>query len=910
MIRKFKKAVAFLMTFSMCMSLMVGAAFAGESSSAKTSDIQIVKQGERQYYLSDPQEGEVAGPENFDVWTSKTIAGTENEDEFEVTLQVGSTVKAIPNDVAVVLVMDVSGSMMSDETGNRWNWNNMPEGRKRRIEYTREAAIEFAEAYVKDAGNSQRMLSVVQFGNHAQTVLPWTDVNNGGELKDVAKDALNSVQVNFTVDPARFYWDEEAAMEQWGQVDYWDTTEAAAEMVDHFKDYFESSCQEAVLTNYTDCEVAGCTAEDAHVHCNTAGCALTEAHFHCSKCDSTADHKHCTVEGCTSEDAHTHCGYEGCTAAEEHTHCKRCGLTDADHTHVTGCTLRGCETPYEGPHTHCCMHSCDTVLSFTKHHQSWVEYDYRCKNPDPSHSHEFWDSNRAYLTHTRYFGSVWCIGTNMEAGLLLSRNLVNSGMAEGGAIEDIDNVYVILLSDGNPTWRTNETSSTEVELIGQANNDGTWPALKDIVVDGSEDDIAIAEDIKDVANLYAILYSNDLEGKFSLGADHPLNGVSGADWISKSGDYYVGADYVVNCPNATDIETAFLDINDQIDILAKAWMVNDELSGDLSFMEFTQNGKYCSVDSASDETNASIYWNIGRGEPESGTGGMADPYIYTMKYKVKLNSAEDDVKATSLAYDADNSLDAVWTGKYANLQYFIAEKDEASSMKPEEIQAALRDADFTDVSVKGLYGNLEFVKKNGETGQVMPGAGFTLYDAEGNAWGTEVLSDNEGKVVFTGIPKGSYVLQETTVPEGMQKAIDLGMTESWGEMLQNDGTAVPEVILNYPEGNNNNNNNNNGDTDNDPLPPTGPTDEPVEEPKDESPESVEVPDEAVPGADMPGDIEVEPADDEPLVEVEEENPPLSGVPKTGDDMMLWLTLAVLAGAVLAAMSAYSRRVRG
>ena len=281
-----------------------------------------------------------------------------------------------------------------------------------------------------------------------------------------------------------------------------------------------------------------------------------------------------------------------------------------------------------------------------------------------------------------------------------------------------------------------------------------------------------------------------------------------------------------------------------------------------------------------------------------------------MKYKVKLNSAEDDVKATSLAYDADNSLDAVWTGKNANLQYFIAEKDEASSMTPEEIQAALRDADFTDVSVKGLYGDLEFVKKNGETGQVMPGVGFTLYDAEGNAWGTEVLSDNEGKVVFTGVPKGSYVLQETTVPEGMQKAIDLGMTESWGEMLQNDGTAVPEVILNYPEGNNNNNNNNNGDTDNDPLPPTGPTDEPVEEPKDESPESVEVPDEAVPGADMPGDIEEEPADDEPLVEVEEENPPLSGVPKTGDDMMLWLTLAVLAGAVLAAMSAYSRRVRG
>ncbi len=936
--KRCRRIIAFMMAFSMCISMIGGVAYGGEILPGMSSDIQIVQQGARQYYLADSQDGEVAGPENFDVWTQKTIAGTENEDEFEVTLQVGSTVKAIPNDAAVVLVMDVSGSMMNDETGERWNWNNMPEGRKRRIEYTREAAIEFAEAFVKDAGNSQRMLSVVQFGNTAQTVLPWTDVNNGGELKDVAKDALESVQVNFTIDPARYYWNEEAAMAKWSKVDYWDTTEVPAEMQDEFRSYYVSYCQEASLTNHfqsyltaetvtqeiegvpteveitgctypecmltdehTHCGYEGCTVSEAHSHCDLEGCAVTAAHLHCSKCDVTAEHMHCDYADCISEDEHMHCSHEGCTAAETHFHCKRCGLTDANHTHVAGCTLGECLAPYEGPHTHCCTHSCDTILSYTKHHQSWVDYNYRCKNPDPTHTHEFTDSDTAYLTYTRYFGSVWCIGTNMEAGLMLARNLVTTGLEEGGAIEDLDNVYVILLSDGKPTWRTDETSTTEVEFIGQANNDGTWPALKDIVVSGEEGDIAIAEDIKEVAELYAILYSNDLESKFSLESNHPLNGVSGADWISGSGDYYIGADYVIDSPAADGIEAAFMDINDHIDVLAKAWVVNDALSSAVTFMEFTQNGTYCSVAPAEFGTDSSIYWNIGRGEPESGTGGMADPYIYTMKYKVKLNSSQGDVRDASLSYDAGTSQEGVWTGKDTILQYFMVEKDEADSMTPEEIQEKLRTAHFSDVSVKGLYGDLSFVKKHGETGAPMEGVGFCLYLADGSVYGSEILADSEGRVTFTDVPKNTYVLKETTVPNGMEPMSDLVLVEEWGHFLQNDGTAVPGELLNWPEGKSPENplppNNPPGNGDSDSLPPDNPQEEPpVEEMRPD--ELVEIPDEDVPASDMPA---------EELIEVPESTPPLSDIPKTGDTVMMWIVLAAISGTVLIGIYVFGRK---
>ena len=107
------KVMSVILVLVMCVSMLSVTAFAVGQNSA----IQIVEQGGKVYYLAEPQEGEVAGEDNFDVWTSKTIAGTENEDEFEITLQVGTTMKAVPNDVAVVLVVDGSGSMMMDKNG-------------------------------------------------------------------------------------------------------------------------------------------------------------------------------------------------------------------------------------------------------------------------------------------------------------------------------------------------------------------------------------------------------------------------------------------------------------------------------------------------------------------------------------------------------------------------------------------------------------------------------------------------------------------------------------------------------------------------------------------------------------------------------------------------------------------------
>ena len=154
----------------------------------------------------------------------------------------------------------------------------------------------------------------------------------------------------------------------------------------------------------------------------------------------------------------------------------------------------------------------------------------------------------------------------------------------------------------------------------------------------------------------------------------------------------------------------------------------------------------------------------------------------------------------------------------------------------------------------------------------------------------------------------------------MQQTADLNLQESWGEVLQCSGAAVPAAILNYPTGYNNNPDNSGG-SDPTPQPPTDPnlppvnpdgTTDPVEPPAAEPEEQPAEPPARVP---KPGDPDYLEMDEDGIpgsgMYLDDEEKELqSGIPKTGDDMMLWLTLAVLAGAVLAAMSAYSRRVRG
>lgn len=804
--KKAKKIFASLLAGSMVMNVLSFNTLAVEN----TSDIQIVDQGGKMYYLADPAEGEIASAENFDVWTSKTIAGTGNEDEFEITLQVGTTMKAVPNDVAVVLVMDASGSMMRDEDGNTWQNGDIPDDKKTRIEYAREAALEFSQALVEGSGNAQRMLSIVEFGNNALTILPWTDANDNGVLDERVEEAIESVDVNFLAEANISYWNEEKALNDFGKINYWDSSEDTAAKKDYFVDFFESYLVKETIT------VGGETATPSTAQRTATDSKATKTTIEITKCtyegcDRTDEHEHCSFEGCTESRVHTHCTYENCTVTDEHIHCEKCDDTSVGHTHIVGCTLDNCPTPYEGPHTHSCVHGGDTMYPYyCFYNAGYGAYGYRCLDPDPEHTHDLYDGDIRYLVQDKFVEKFKNCGTNMEGGLLLARNLVTTGLAENGAIEGIDDVYVILLSDGNPTYHTDEDSTTEVEYVKGLRGGGnysTWDDLKDIVSSGEDGDTAIAEDIKAVSNFYTILYGSALGDK--LGGGHELANVTGKEWFETKNDAehinYVGADEVFDTPESENLNTVFLAIKNRIDMLAKAWVVTDELGGnelgdDVTFEEFTLNGTHAAVTPASNSKNTTISWSLGSMEPESGTGGMADPYIYTLKYKVTLNSAKDNVKEISLAHDAGTSDEAVWTNNGASLQYFMVEEEELEDMTSDEIAEMIRIAAFEKPSVKGIYGDFGFIKKNGKTGEVIEGAGFTLFDSNGKAYGKAVFSNSEGKVVFNDIPRGEYNLKETTLPDGMQKADVLALEVSWGKVSKADGSILDAFINNWPEG--------------------------------------------------------------------------------------------------------------
>ena len=834
---KRKKMLAKLLAFGLGISLLMPAAMVAEAGDGINSDVQIVQTGEKIYYLAS---GEEASADNFDVWTSKTIAGTDKEDEFEITLQVGSTVKAVPDDVAVVLVMDVSGSMNQNAYGQYYEYYYGPNNYKqvedkKRIDYAKEAAEAFVTNLVAGAGDRQRMVSIVEFGNNAKTVLDWTDANQNGQLNPEVKNAIDDVKINFV----------------------YDQKEVSAKL------------KEATLVSSVS---SGDVVSGGNV-VTVKYCLYTDEDG--NKCPLTEEHGHCKI--CGLVEAHQHCTYEGCDKTEEHTHTE--DVYDGD-------TL-------SGPMT-------DRVLQ-----------------------------------------SIQKIATNMEGGLMLTRNLLNKGLAENGPIEGIDNVYVILLSDGQPTayvasrdYSADETGFA-IGTIGEGTYDGSftnWEDIEDIVYSGGEDDIAIAEDIKKEAGLFTILYGYEGEQKLGYSwrgkhTDHILAETSVKDWLTGKEINYVGVDRIFSSVEIDGLNSIFDEINDRIDLLSKAWVVTDEmgsiqLGDDVSFEGFTLNGEYAEATQATAAVNSTITWKLGSMEPESGCGGIADPYIYTLKYKVTLNSSSETVKKKSLAYEESNQGSAVLTNNAATLQYLQVGKNELDKMDNDDIAANLKTAAFSKPSVKGLYGDYTFVKKNQETGAVIEGAGFVLYDADGNACTDEVFSDANGNVKFENIPKGEYRLAETSVPEGMQSLEPIKLKVAWGAVSTLEGEAMPGVIYNVPDKT-------------EEIPKEEPTTPAEPETPDES-ESTEATDEPEETDDPEETKEPEATNDsddtddsEAWVEIEEpsvpqaavpesnkygnlavlEDPmvPLSKAPRTGDSITIWLTMFVLSSMGLAAGSFMGRK---
>lgn len=102
-----------------------------------------------------------------------------------------------------------------------------------------------------------------------------------------------------------------------------------------------------------------------------------------------------------------------------------------------------------------------------------------------------------------------------------------------------------------------------------------------------------------------------------------------------------------------------------------------------------------------------------------------------------------------------------------------------STGNPNEIYLTYGNAQETTKDTVITYTTQLTINKTDAQGIALPGAGFTLYKGKGDAKvaiGGEIKGEDLTTFVWKGLEEGTYTLEETTVPEGYNKAKDIEFT--------------------------------------------------------------------------------------------------------------------------------------
>ena len=212
-----KRLVALIMVMALALSLVpVGATGDSEANGGNgNSDTQIVNGGGKVFYDKNGKQVDASnlGDEESVVEMSKTVAEMGKENEFLVTLKVKTNqdlteLSSENPDAAVVLVLDVSGSMdWCVECGSQWYGQYGHDHQfKSRLAAAKEAACSFLEDFSKlsagDGDPAHRWVKIIEFASGASTVenrdnttQGWIDVSSANGLK-TAKGLVNGLDAN------------------------------------------------------------------------------------------------------------------------------------------------------------------------------------------------------------------------------------------------------------------------------------------------------------------------------------------------------------------------------------------------------------------------------------------------------------------------------------------------------------------------------------------------------------------------------------------------------------------------------------------------------------------------------------------------------------------------------------------
>ena len=354
-------------------------------------------------------------------------------------------------------------------------------------------------------------------------------------------------------------------------------------------------------------------------------------------------------------------------------------------------------------------------------------------------------------------------GTNIEGGLMMARNLLGDS-----TVNNIKNVYVVMLTDGVPTYHVDRNSSSTSYI------EGSMGGGSRAEYDDYKDVPGIAAQIQQNATLYTISYATSRDNS-------TVGGQSIKQWLSSF------ANQNFDATNNEQLVLSFENIAQIIQNAAKAWITTDPMGNHIVFDTdynanengFATNGSTSAVRSFNPQTNT-VSWDLKNDATVQVTEeGGKKLYHYSLTYRIALDTTSGVEEG--VAYPTN--------GK-TTLSYMVT-KDGA-------IDPTLYTVDYEVPSVKASFGSLSF-KKTAEDGQTaLPGAKFTLSGTatgSNKPWSQTAVADQNGTVSFDKIPAGTYTLSETKTPDGFAAMSDKTVVVSYGKTTV-DGASAPAVITN------------------------------------------------------------------------------------------------------------------
>jgi len=285
-------------------------------------------------------------------------------------------------------------------------------------------------------------------------------------------------------------------------------------------------------------------------------------------------------------------------------------------------------------------------------------------------------------------------GTNIEAGLRIANNILGNN-----SVKDIENLFVVLLTDGVPTCYVEGESTSQSEIKGKIGG-GNYATPDDVI-----DIPTIANSIKAKANNNTKLYTINFGATGNIPTEWNWWGnitktIGVNTWLSSFATQNVSAD------NVAELTTAFETISNNIRKQTQAWKITDPMGEFIIFNEEANtrlNVNYDINNPATltfDRDKKQLTWDLKseaiRKTTETIGNGENEKTIttYELTYYVKLDISNPDFKE-NVNYDTNGT---------TTLTYVFA-----TTANGETTLGDLKTADFNVPRVRGTIPSYPYV---------------------------------------------------------------------------------------------------------------------------------------------------------------------------------------------------------